>query len=86
MLGMGGAARPHYIVRFGVLQAVCIWLYFQNNSAGGDPEARPMGAPEGSAPIPRWGTALPLSKRRTSRPPHDDKSRPASRSSRLIPS
>ena len=77
MSGMGGAARPHYTARCGVLQGRRIWSNFLINSAGGDPEARPMAGPEGTAPIPRWATATPRPKRPPSRPQVDERSRPA---------
>ena len=65
MLGMGGAARPHYIARTAAVQPASMWLIVVWNSAGGDPEARPMAGPEGFAPIPRWAPSGPLRKEST---------------------
>ena len=57
MLGMGGAARQTIHDQAAALQAACNSAKVVRNSAGGDPEARPMAGPEGTAPIPRWATA-----------------------------
>ena len=54
MLGMGGADRP--VSQHNLLQSAprVHPRGFRLNTAGGDPEARPMAGPEGFAPIPRW--------------------------------